>query len=60
MVQRIGICLFGLAFFGIGLMFFRLAQRENSRPLGYFSCLWLFLGARVVFNSFRRARRKPE
>ena len=34
LVQRIGICLFGLAFFGIGLMFFRLAQRENSRPLG--------------------------
>jgi len=56
LVQRIGIWLFGLAFFAVGLEMLSWARRAGSRPLGYFSCLWLLLGIKVTLNAFRRHR----
>jgi hypothetical protein len=54
LVQRIGACIFGLTFILGGLGWLDVAYEKHDRIFGVFSILWFFLGAKLIFNGFRR------
>jgi hypothetical protein len=57
-VQRIGILLFGLCYFGFGVIFLIDAHSSGSYFMVAFSFGWLVLGVKVRYNGLRRRSRK--
>ncbi len=53
-VQRVGIAIFGLAYFTAGLSFAYMAYSRHSAVIGIFSIPLILLGLRVFWNTFRR------
>lgn len=53
-VQRIGAWLFGLTFFGMGLVMLSMAREHRSLPSILFSYLFILLGVKVFRNGFRK------
>jgi hypothetical protein len=53
LVQRIGILLFGLVYFGGGLVVLFFAWEERSMFLAVFSVFWILLGIKVIANGLR-------
>jgi hypothetical protein len=58
LVQRIGAWLFGLCYMVGGLVSVSVARREGSLLLVIFSSVWLYVGARVLLNGFRKYKQK--
>ena len=53
-VQRVGIAIFGLAYFAAGSSFAYIAYSRHNAGIAIFSIPFILLGLRVFWNTFRR------
>jgi hypothetical protein len=54
LVQRVGIGIFGIAFLLFAAFFAQLAYRDHSIFWLLFTLCWIYIGARVFRNAFRK------
>jgi hypothetical protein len=55
-VQRVGIAIIGLSLLLAGSVFLSFAKADKSPVVAVIAYLWLLLGARTLYNAFRRRR----
>jgi hypothetical protein len=60
LVQRIGVCLFGLTFLGLGIGLIGGARTNDQWAYAVYALLPLFLGVRLCWNGFRTGPRRTK